>query len=138
MPSASDKFSGAVVFLVVLLAAGAGSHCWRLFGGDGAALPLASSHAGFNPRPPLLAGESFDLRRHWRKLVGFNPRPPLLAGESFAASRALTAMWSFNPRPPLLAGESPPCVLYPVPQQFQSTPAIAGGRIFKVVHSASL
>ena len=36
---------GAAVFLVVRLAGGTGSHCWRMFGGDGAALSLASSHA---------------------------------------------------------------------------------------------
>mgnify|MGYP001237549605 CR=1 FL=1 len=84
----------------------------------------------FNPRPPLLAGES-SLRPTTRPAgQGFNPRPPLLAGESVSAvalridnrvSIRARHCWranpplrllhqsprgSFNPRPPLLAGES--------------------------------
>ena len=108
----------------------------------------------FNPRPPLLAGESRSCRGRctgsgqfqstpaiaggrihgmpqFRDPGGcFNPRPPLLAGESLRAGGARIRAGSFNPRPPLLAGESvqardPGCVLF----VFQSTPAIAGGRI---------
>ena len=44
--------------------------------------------------------------------------------------RAQVMAFQFNPRPPLLTGESsmlpPKC---PVPKLFQSTPAIADGRI---------
>ena len=36
---------------------------------------------GFNPRPPLLAGEWTQLARSGRRATSFNPRPPLLAGE---------------------------------------------------------
>ena len=61
--------------------------------------------------------------------TGFNPRPPLLAGESTLDARNLMSLESFNPRPPLLAGEST-STWRPMPlRQFQSTPAIAGGRI---------
>ena len=40
------------------------------------------------------------------KSTRFNPRPPLLAGESGGAQRLKRAQHCFNPRPPLLAGES--------------------------------
>ena len=84
----------------------------------------------FNPRPPLLAGESehgffvdwqqqvsIHARHCWRAnpcIAGalragggsFNPRPPLLAGESQARQVGAARFKSFNPRPPLLAGES--------------------------------
>jgi len=38
-------------------------------------------------------------------LFGFNPRPPLLAGEPIAPLPLRPHPESFNPRPPLLAGE---------------------------------
>ena len=38
------------------------------------------ANAGFNPRPPLLAGE-YPPGPGARHVAGFNPRPPLLAGE---------------------------------------------------------
>ena len=38
----------------------------------------------FNPRPPLLAGESWGLWSAVRGIKCFNPRPPLLTGESRA------------------------------------------------------
>ena len=107
----------------------------------------------FNPRPPLLAGESFQFHfchhgagvsiraRHcWRAnrsvlvtwtdcKICFNPRPPLLAGESGPVARPGALVACFNPRPPLLAGESRMTRWCRVPGQFQSAPAIAGGRI---------
>ena len=84
---------------------------------------------GFNPRPPLLAGDAW---RRWAlasRLKGFNPRPPLLAGDawlcrcrrcccrvSIRARHCWRAMPGcqvvnrlearFNPRPPLLAGDA--------------------------------
>ena len=88
-----------------------------------------SQPAGFNPRPPLLAGESIHANddrglcvvsiraRHcWRA----NPPSPWLPASPPPG---------FNPRPPLLAGESPPPVSMLRTRQFQSAPAIAGGRI---------
>ena len=36
----------------------------------------------FNPRPPLLAGETPACRPRWAERSSFNPRPPLLAGET--------------------------------------------------------
>ena len=136
----------------------------------------ATPPARFNPRPPLLAGESevpngaiiiIDVSIHarhcWRANQGrtvyyhgfdsFNPRPPLLAGESSAGGESQGPSTSFNPRPPLLAGESRPgCRRFSFlivsiharhcwranrsvktewarAPWFQSTPAIAGGRI---------
>ena len=61
----------------------------------------------FNPRPPLLAGESaVILMCGGASGEGFNPRPPLLAGESQPWRAAPRRFRCFNPRPPLLAGES--------------------------------
>ncbi|GEM_PF-1674702 len=59
----------------------------------------------------------------------FNPRPPLLAGDSGAESILFVCSDGFNPRPPLLAGDScktPTTSRYWMP--FQSTPTITGGR----------
>ena len=106
----------------------------------------------FNPRPPLLAGEPDGHAHRPHGSAGFNPRPPLLAGEPsgrysmrqrsrvsiharhyWRASPLLLCgrvrpVSCFNPRPPLLAGEpwekAPGAGL----AQFQSTPAITGGR----------
>ena len=65
----------------------------------------------FNPRPPLLAGESTATTVTQSGPRCFNPRPPLLAGESCGSPRRTGGWRRFNPRPPLLAGEScnPPC-----------------------------
>ena len=56
---------------------------------------------------PAIAGGRCPRRRRARAVrAGFNPRPPLLAGD---ASGELTWAWvyaCFNPRPPLLAGDA--------------------------------
>ena len=134
---------------------------------------------GFNPRPPLLAGESrgangrdvavgrvsiharhcwranppaaapafffhgvsIHARHCWRAnpsdalyqsapLPGFNPRPPLLAGESWLCWHFLKRHGAFQSTP-AIAGGRIPLALAPdgVTDWFQSTPAIAGGRI---------
>ena len=86
-------------------------------------------HNSFNPRPPLLAGESCAANLVLRVLRRFNPRPPLLAGESRVIRRTNVEIpvsiharhcWRANPR---RRGLSMDC------RPFQSTPAIAGGRI---------
>ena len=111
----------------------------------------------FNPRPPLLAGESKTSVLRLDSVACFNPRPPLLAGESNAPWVQRQGQPSFNPRPPLLAGESRRTRLrwtmatvsiharhcwranrrensrhWPA-NEFQSTPAIAGGRIVQAL-----
>ena len=125
-----------------------------LAGESGSTVLLMARGSGFNPRPPLLAGESprrlnahclagvsIHARHCWRAnpklrcavvddIYSFNPRPPLLAGESPPRMVAARRVPCFNPRPPLLAGESsepPRSTRSGV--TFQSTPAIAGGRI---------
>ena len=106
---------------------------------------------GFNPHPPLLAGET-----GWSMAWGlpphcFNPHPPLLAGETlqraigqhgsagvsihtrhyWRVKQLQRADWPrhcrFNPHPPLLAGETAPAAPARAGWQFQSTPAITGG-----------
>ena len=46
--------------------------------------------AGFNPRPPLLAGDASDACRGAGTASCFNPRPPLLAGDAPASRQHLT------------------------------------------------
>ena len=86
---------------------------------------------GFNPRPPITAGESSAGSSWLMRCTRFNPRPPITAGESIAASdKTAIRHYRFNPRPPITAGESMTsahlqrgCVT------FQSAPANYGGRI---------
>ncbi len=110
-----------------------------------------SARVCFNPRPPLLAGESgcrvvggnvllvsIHARHCWRAnlhrcangtlLVCFNPRPPLLAGESRCCGGFMSSEHGFNPRPPLLAGESSDGwpVLMP-PSGFNPRPPLLAG-----------
>ena len=62
---------------------------------------------GFNPRPPITAGESSKWCRTASDLRGFNPRPPITAGESQSNAHSRPGCQCFNPRPPITAGESP-------------------------------
>ena len=41
----------------------------------------------FNPRPPVMAGESGDEGHPLQAEPGFNPRPPVMAGESKVAGK---------------------------------------------------
>ena len=70
------------------------------------------------------------MRGQLPRYCRFNPRPPLLAGESLMLRDEEAWRGGFNPRPPLLAGESPFRFIAVKARAFQSTPAIAGGRIF--------
>ena len=55
-------------------------HCWRA--NPRYSVRYCKKPACFNPRPPLLAGESSQGTSPVQGNPGFNPRPPLLAGES--------------------------------------------------------
>ena len=55
-------------------------HYWRA---RPAAYEAAEGVQCFNPRPPLLAGETRRMLRRTRSNSCFNPRPPLLAGETY-------------------------------------------------------
>ena len=100
-------------------------HCWRAMpplSGSGSAAPVFQS-------APAIAGGRCPRRAPWATGgTGFNPRPPLLAGDagsvglspakqlvSIRARHCWRAMRGVNDSPP-------PC------QAFQSAPAIAGGR----------
>ena len=116
------KVSTARHFLFQSAPAIAGGRIWRL--------PVNSgSIQRFNPRPPLLAGESSIGTLAQLNVVGFNPRPPLLAGESVQrvalsgpqnVSIRARHCWRANPGPDGSVSTK---------QRFQSAPAIAGGRI---------
>ena len=58
---------------------------------------------------------------------GFNPHPPLLAGETALLMTPGDTCPSFNPHPPLLAGETAHVLRAAHVVPFQSTPAITGG-----------
>ena len=56
---------------------------------------------------PAIAGGRIKWRTFGKaRGDSFNPRPPLLAGESVSHISCAQCSASFNPRPPLLAGES--------------------------------
>ena len=108
--------------------------------------------ASFNPRPPLLAGDAPKGRCREERYRGFNPRPPLLAGDawrhgvddarrvvSIRARHCWRAMltikvapvgqWEFQSAPAIAGGRClRGCNQYVDPRLFQSAPAIAGGR----------
>ena len=99
-------------------------------GRDQVAAAYANSLGSFNPRPPLLAGEtapqwrqalprvvSIHARHYWRARLARRHRRDLWRGVSIHARHywqarpTLTPIWGstpsgFNPRPPLLAGET--------------------------------
>ncbi len=141
-----------------------GTGCWPTFwfqstpaiAGGRIPTPASDLPAGpcFNPRPPLLAGESPHNVHAFKRLDGFNPRPPLLAGESVllvehvadvAVSiharhcwranhlfvvRVVPAVFLFQSTPAIAGGRIDLRVApFPMDTSFQSTPAIAGGRI---------
>ena len=95
--------------------------------------PLCNWHLpghGFQSTPAIAGGRILAANSEAFELMGFNPRPPLLAGESPGSMRPRWLCNRFNPRPPLLAGESQRAFFRPGGTiLFQSTPAIAGGRI---------
>ena len=109
-------------------------------------------HRGFNPRPPLLAGDapvsqraccpqgvSIRARHCWRAMpqdafaaamgCKFQSAPAIAGGRCLSRSSGRSLASSFNPRPPLLAGDAPtrPRGRWAF-WVFQSAPAIAGGR----------
>ena len=83
---------------------------------------------GFNPRPPITAGES--NRLDYQDLSWFQSAPANYGGRICGISLA-DSMRCFNPRPPITAGESTVCRddsgLRGM--MFQSAPANYGGRI---------
>ena len=100
-------------------------HCWR-------AMPRhyadGSSALLFQSAPAIAGG-----RCHARIVDGhaarcFNPRPPLLAGDASGRRTMGGPHAGFNPRPPLLAGDASGAGTSPRLSEFQSAPAIAGGR----------
>ena len=68
--------------------------------------PYPLPPGGFNPHPPLLAGETPSWPPTATASRGFNPHPPLLAGETLRCRRRFWRSFCFNPHPPLLAGET--------------------------------
>ena len=102
-------------------------HCWRAnpAGQDG-----DNTKTLFQSTPAIAGGRiAVMMAARWCSGLCFNPRPPLLAGESQHLARRSSARnvsiharhcWRANPR--AMAGVEQST-------EFQSTPAIAGGRI---------
>ena len=126
--------------------ANTGGRCRRIDWGGG-------GMAGFNPRPPILAGDalahqcrgelvqvSIHARQYWRAMPWNDPVPKFTNGVSIHARQYWRAMprafqaqvyrgGGFNPRPPILAGDAAqPKKTAASAKQFQSTPANTGGR----------
>ena len=73
----------------------------------GATATHLTGTAGFNPRPPLLAGDAANMARSsGRRPTLFQSTPAITGGRCASRSRSSTAAASFNPRPPLLAGDA--------------------------------
>ena len=96
----------------------------------GAAVSVNHSPVGFNPRPPLLAGDamrtlrnrgvtvvSIRARHCWRAMLdrsmlpspifSFQSAPAIAGGRCLILLRLSRRCYRFNPRPPLLAGDAP-------------------------------
>ena len=82
----------------------------------------------FQPTPAIADGRDSARCRRSLAVRCFNPRPPLLTGETCETLACAGCYRGFNPRPPLLTGETwRPAP--PAPRcRFQPTPAIADGR----------
>ena len=111
----------------------------------------APGQCGFNPRPPLLAGEplksvvrirpiavSIHARHCWRAnqvlgqalLVGklFQSTPAIAGGRTSSQGVGEEAQDCFNPRPPLLAGEPPRGLIHqPLTWSFNPRPPLLAG-----------
>ena len=115
--------------------------------------PLWPVGCCFNPRPPLLAGDAARSPSGLKVTLGFQSTPAIAGGRCSRSLMPWCCWPGFNPRPPLLAGDAQiiPFVreativsiharhcwramrdgrsgLRSGFRQFQSTPAIAGGR----------
>ena len=92
------------------------------------ALAIETATASFQSAPAIAGGR---CRSHGLSVTpgsGFNPRPPLLAGDASWRRPSRARAGCFNPRPPLLAGDARRVRPRRRRPQFQSAPAIAGGR----------
>ena len=108
--------------------------------------------SGFNPRPPLLAGDAWGRAAARRCWMSFQSAPAIAGGRCVGTRAPRAGRKGFNPRPPLLAGDAfghagrehatdvsirarhcwrampPTARLSWQSIWFQSAPAIAGGR----------
>ena len=85
---------------------------------------VVSIHARhyWRARPALIVGS------HWSPL-SFNPRPPLLAGETFRGETVRLAFGLFQSTPAITGGRDAKYAMRAIVELwFQSTPAITGGR----------
>ena len=93
-----------------------------------AAALTAGTSCGFNPLPPLPAGDTTGVH-HAGYVYPVSIRSRRCRREIRKAGRRKAANMSFNPLPPLPAGDTrPPMGKASLVGEFQSAPAVAGGR----------
>ena len=120
-----------------------------------------SKSSGFNPRPPLLAGDALHNIFKLAKAEWFQSAPAIAGGRCKPGPKTGWSAGCFNPRPPLLAGDANsgatlgytravsirarhcwramplPLVVSMRSSVFQSAPAIAGGRCLAPPHTVT-
>ena len=84
-------------------------------------------HRGFNPRPPILAGDASGAAAEAAR-VKFQSTPANTGGRCCRQYPACARCGRFNPRPPILAGDALKAGDVQGAVEFQSTPANTGGR----------
>ena len=124
-------------------------HCWRAMLSPGSALNCALR---FQSAPAIAGGRCACATACARTTAGFNPRPPLLAGDAAMAVAWYDTMWVFQSAPAIAGGRCRGEVFAQLQilvsirarhcwramratqanamavEMFQSAPAIAGGR----------
>ena len=121
---AGDPTSPIVVSVVSAVSIRA-RHCWRAIH---VFTVWSARNDEFQSAPAIAGGRSLPFSLSTASATGFNPRPPLLAGDPIGA-RLVTIQASFQSAPAIAGGRSQTASM-PLPHSalFQSAPAIAGGR----------
>ncbi len=92
----------------------------------------------FQSTPAIAGGRTDQLAIHNVTPIGFNPRPPLLAGEPVLVPLLAIARW-FQSTPAIAGGRTHVAIVFPAEfNMFQSTPAIAGGRTSQSTSRAAI
>ena len=106
-------------------------HCWRA---TRCANSLQTTPAKFQSTPAIAGGRLCQRLPHCRQCQSFNPRPPLLAGDSTLCTEHPPGQGLFQSTPAIAGGRLQHHGLHQHSHRwFQSTPAIAGGRLAKTL-----
>ena len=101
-------------------------HCWRAMLAYSVRHPRCST---FQSAPAIAGGRCTTRAPPISCRAGFNPRPPLLAGDAASARSSPSSSPAFQSAPAIAGGRCmPACRNWVRKRWFQSAPAIAGGR----------